>query len=427
MSTFSVAGLSVQLHLVLLSYLRVQMCEDSFSHVSFMAIWHGCVAAGSDLGQLLTSRCPMSVSKHVLPPDVAEDPSLYRRGGREKRQALKQGSKPGKLPRVVEELPPPVDDAEEYLYRLRSSESQALASSPAEPAVELPPACDDDSAVYSSYSRDVCQTRESLSPSISGEEEGCSAAQEELPPAVESLQVYFVYEQEDGSAGSADALMDVFSPPRLVPEATRQGLQASVSLDKTTWWDADVAEDRLELQRLLGSHRPGMLMMSPECRMFSILTRNCNLPKMDPLLVQIQMSQAVSHVDLCMELATQQCEAGRYFVLEHPAGASSWKLPSVQRVLQRADVFRVNFAQCRYGLTGPAGGPMRMLTSLMSNMPSIREEFRDKQCQCLRAGFKHERIKGSYKGQRRSRAAQVYPPGLVRALVSCCRAEMSRS
>ena len=225
----------------------------------------------------------------------------------------------------------------------------------------------------------------------------------ELPPAVELLQLSFIYKAQ---SDEPDAVMEVFSPPRLVPEAVRQGLQASVSLDKDTGWDANLPEDRLQLQRLMRDHRPVMLMLSPECRMFSILARNVNLPKMDPLVAEILMTEAVSHVDLCMDLALQQHEAGRFFVME--------------------GVWKINFAQCRYGLTGPAGGPMKKLTSLLTNMESVANEFQGKQCQCKQQGLVHERIEGSYKGKRRSRHAQVYPKPLVKALVSCCHTEMLR-
>ena len=155
----------------------------------------------------------------------------------------------------------------------------------------------------------------------------------ELPPPVELLQLSFIYKAQ---SDEPDAVMEVFSPPRLVPEAVRQGLQASVSLDKDTGWDANLPEDRLQLQRLMRDHRPVMLMLSPECRMFSILTRNVNLPT----AAEILMTEAVSHVDLCMDLALQQHEAGRFFVMEHPAGASSWKLPSIQRILHLAGVWK---------------------------------------------------------------------------------------
>ena len=69
---------------------------------------------------------------------------------------------------------------------------------------------------------------------------------------------------------------------------------------------------------------------------------------------------------------------------------------------------------------------MKKLTSLLTNMESVANEFQGKQCQCKQQGLVHERIEGSYKGKRRSRHAQVYPKPLVKALVSCCHTEMLR-
>ena len=375
------------------------------SRASSLGKQPGQAAWASSLGKQLMD------SSVELPPDVEEDASLYEPAGGRRKRGLPapRTSKPGQAEQLV--LPPPVSEDEDMLYsRAGAVRKQARAKS-------RPRKLRASSASQASAGRRPGPADSQL-PSAS-----CVQDSLELPPPVELLQLSFIYKAQ---SDEPDAVMEVFSPPRLVPEAVRQGLQASVSLDKDTGWDANLPEDRLQLQRLMRDHRPVMLMLSPECRMFSILTRNVNLPKMDPLVAEILMTEAVSHVDLCMDLALQQHEAGRFFVMEHPAGASSWKLPSIQRILHLAGVWKINFAQCRYGLTGPAGGPMKKLTSLLTNMESVANEFQGKQCQCKQQGLVHERIEGSYKGKRRSRHAQVYPKPLVTALVSCCHTEMLR-
>ena len=63
-----------------------------------------------------------------------------------------------------------------------------------------------------------------------------------------------------------------------------------------------------------------------------------------------------------------QVEGGRYFVHEHPAGATSWKLPAVKALLEEEGVMAVVADQCEFGLTsrdhwgtGPAKKPTRFL------------------------------------------------------------------
>ena len=75
------------------------------------------------------------------------------------------------------------------------------------------------------------------------------------------------------------ALMEVFSTPRLVPVAAARGLLAQHSLDKDSpaAWQADCAADRERARELVRSCRPYMLMLSPECTMYSIMQRNTNL------------------------------------------------------------------------------------------------------------------------------------------------------
>ncbi|CAJ1418012.1 unnamed protein product [Effrenium voratum] len=219
--------------------------------------------------------------------------------------------------------------------------------------------------------------------------------------------------------------MEVFSPPRLVPVAVRQGLQASISLDKLCGWDANLPESKAHAVRLVREHAPWLLMLSPECTMFSILQRNCNTLRMDPLEVQMRTAEAEDHISFCMHLARVQAESGRRFCMEHPAGASSWKLPVVQDVLDNVPgAMRITFAQCRYGLRGPGGRLMRKYTSFLTNMPSVITEFRGKTCQCARNGEVHETIEGTVDGARVSRLAAIYPPAMVAALVACCRREL---
>ena len=217
------------------------------------------------------------------------------------------------------------------------------------------------------------------------------------------------------------ALMEVFSTPRLVPVAAAHGLLAQHSLDKDSpaAWQADCAADRERARELVRSCRPYMLMLSPECTMYSIMQRNTNLARMDPAVVASRQQAADLRMKLCAELMVM-------LVLEHPAGAASWSLPCIQKLREDVpDAVLLTFAQCRFGLRDPDGKPLQKLTSFLTNMRSIIERFAGLQCICKLRGEGHGRTQGVVQGKRVSRWAQKYPAQMVDALVDCCQQDLA--
>eukprot|EP00972_Heterocapsa_arctica_P002420 350021-Heterocapsa_arctica.AAC.1 len=73
------------------------------------------------------------------------------------------------------------------------------------------------------------------------------------------------------------------------------------------------------------------------CTAFSCL-RALNLAKMDPTQRDIVMRRARTHLHFCVDLYNIKLKAGRYFLHEHPATATSWKDPDVSRFMQQAGV-----------------------------------------------------------------------------------------
>lgn len=224
---------------------------------------------------------------------------------------------------------------------------------------------------------------------------------------------------------TGDAVMEVFCPPRLVAEAQARGLKAGISLDKDTGWNANLSSEKRHACALLQKHRPWLLLVSPECRMYSIMQRNCNQKKMDPKVWEEQLAEADDHVDFGMDLCIAQGKDQRKFVFEHPSGAASWKKETVQRVLEEVPGARIiSFAQCRFGLQAPNGQPLQKLTKFLTNSKAVIQTFQGCQCVCESLGLTHAKIEGSMEGHRMSRWAQKYPPSLVSALMDCCQREM---
>ena len=76
-------------------------------------------------------------------------------------------------------------------------------------------------------------------------------------------------------------------------------------------------------------------------------------------------------MEFVASLYAEQAAAGRYFLHEHPSGASSWGLTAVKALQQLPGVTRVNADQCRYGATAVSGtrrgGPVKKPTGFFTN------------------------------------------------------------
>ena len=68
-------------------------------------------------------------------------------------------------------------------------------------------------------------------------------------------------------------MCEVFSPPRLTAEAQRRGLNTSEewAYDLTCGWDCHESKDRKRLWRDLDRQPARHVVLTPECRMFSVM------------------------------------------------------------------------------------------------------------------------------------------------------------
>ena len=123
------------------------------------------------------------------------------------------------------------------------------------------------------------------------------------------------------------------------------------------------------------------------------------------------------HLDFVCELYRYQLEQGRYFLHEHPDGASSWNTGGIKRLMEEPRVVRVVCDQCQYGQMGDEGNPMRKRIGWMTNSDGLAGEL-TKRCdgvdgECSRRlGGRHRRVSGSIAKQ-----AAYYPPQLCKAIL----------
>ena len=178
---------------------------------------------------------------------------------------------------------------------------------------------------------------------------------------------------------------EVFSPPRTAARARERGLRGGWSLDlqcEDPWtgrpWDLGDESTREAARRLLRRTRPKLLVASPPCTVFSQM-QNLNGGPRD----KVKYEEAVGLLAFAVELCELQAHAGRKFVFEHPAFASSWKLPCLLKLRELSGTCEVVFHMCQFGMQvrdqlgeALAYKPTRICT----NSVSIAEKL-DRRCQ----------------------------------------------
>ena len=71
------------------------------------------------------------------------------------------------------------------------------------------------------------------------------------------------------------------------------------------------------------------------------------------------------------ELYRIQAKAGRYFLHEHPAYASSWQTEIIESIMNDDFVIKAACDQCQYGSADDNGNPVKTPTSFMTNAPEL--------------------------------------------------------
>ena len=209
---------------------------------------------------------------------------------------------------------------------------------------------------------------------------------------------------------------EIYSRPRIAPVAEEFGLRPGWSLDLTTAnpkgqrWDFSKVEMRKQARELLIKTRPTVLIGSPPCTPYSQLQK-LNEHRRDPEVVAREKVAADVHMRFCCELYEEQHRRGAFFLHEHPAGAESWKMRCMLKVMAMKGVEAVVADQCCFGLTsvdkdGP--GLVKKPTRFVTNCIRIRKAL-DRRCG---GGHRHVHLMSG-----RAAKAAFYPPELCRTVV----------
>ena len=141
---------------------------------------------------------------------------------------------------------------------------------------------------------------------------------------------------------------------------------------------------------------------------------NLNWAKMTAAERKDLLEKARLHLRFVCRLYQIQHDGGRYYLHEHPVGATSWKEPCIKVLQKNTNPKLLVVDQCAYGLEvhDEEGNlkPARKTTTLMTNCPAMALTLNRR---CTK-DHKHVQLVGGH----RCKEAQTYPRGLCDAIVT---------
>ena len=148
-------------------------------------------------------------------------------------------------------------------------------------------------------------------------------------------------------------LSEIYLAPRVTEMVWRQkkyGIEPGLALDLTTTddqgrpWDFNDSRQRQRAEQLLEDQQPLLLIGSPMCTAFPTWQRINNLIR-SPVTVAAELRRAKQHLEFSVELYSEQTKAGRYFVHERPAYASSWQTDIMESMMKDKGVVKATCDQ----------------------------------------------------------------------------------
>ncbi len=132
------------------------------------------------------------------------------------------------------------------------------------------------------------------------------------------------------------------------------------------------------------------------------------------------MKDAIDHVVFSLELCLEQYRNGRPFFFEHPAGANSWTLECIRRVMLLEGVYVAKFDFCMLGMkTVDDRGEeahAKKRTTVMTNSPAVATLLREAQC---RREHVHQHLL-----DHRAGACQKYPEKFAKLVCEGIKREL---
>jgi len=223
---------------------------------------------------------------------------------------------------------------------------------------------------------------------------------------------------------NAVGVTEVFSPPRFTAEAPFAGLTPGTAFDLQTGWDLGDDRQFAQARATAAQERPHTLTGSPPCAAFSQI-QGINFAKMSEERVRMIWQEGTLYLDRAITMYEDQLDRGGYILHEHPWGASSWKTPRMQALINRPGMYLIKGCMCHWDMQSVDGqgvGLVKKETGYLTNCPELAKALRTlcSNVTGTRPWHRHVPLLG---GGRAAKAA-VYPPKMVRAVLGAIVKQM---
>ena len=155
----------------------------------------------------------------------------------------------------------------------------------------------------------------------------------------------------------------------------RKHLKVGKNFDLVTQCDLNDQHQQELILQYFRDHKPLVAVLSPRCSTFaahSDLTYS-----IDPASWK---ENSAPHENFCGQLALQQDQESRFFILEQPAGSWLYEEYPWNIVCRLPSVTGVTIHQCMAGKKGPNGLPLKMPTDFLANHHFLLQELQSFQC-----------------------------------------------
>ena len=180
-------------------------------------------------------------------------------------------------------------------------------------------------------------------------------------------------------------MAEAYSSPIMTQMAQQLGYREGFALDLTVddehgkGWDLSIEEVLERALKLLEETRPLLLVVSPPCTPL----QSMNYPKMESEDLHNKLKDGITHLGFAVLLCLKQAKMEGKFMLEPPAGATSWGTLLRNKLHFVEDTVRVNFDFCTAGMvvkTKTGEALARKRTGMFTNSKAIAEEMKKHQC-----------------------------------------------
>ena len=143
-------------------------------------------------------------------------------------------------------------------------------------------------------------------------------------------------------------------------------------------WNLADPKVQAQVMRIVTEDKPLFVTGSAPCTAFSQM-QNISRAKRDPKIVERELEDGRRHLKFCTRLYVLQLQNGRFFVHEHPSGASSWREPCMMELAGQDGVDSVVVDMCAFGMEvdrGKVQGPAMKSTRTFSNSQEVLKRVR---------------------------------------------------